>query len=447
MRQRFKNLDTWRGKLNATCACLAPPTAMVAVFVVGGVTSNTFIVDAHALAAPRQDAVFDDLANSVPTQPGVDGSLPTQAKSTIEVPFTGTTDGTVQPVPGVFGDASGIPGTVLAAYQKAARDLALSMPGCHITWPLLAGIGKVESDHASGGKVDVNGNTRGKILGPVLDGGPGMAAIADTDQGVYDGSATWDRAVGPMQFIPSTWSSVKVDADGDGQRNPQDIDDASLASGVYLCSGDDDLGTRAGQEAAVFRYNHSRPYVDLVLRIMEAYSQGDYTAIPSGTYGGTVFSPSYSSAIKTRQHKAKQQHSSSASGGTTTSSGGTSGGTTGGSTGGSAGGGVTLPGGDGGTSNPINEATKNLTQTLTDATGIVSGTVEKTLSLIEAKSVCSDALGPLATNSLVRPLLSTVIGDCAQQVEGKTQAQADSSVVGILNNVLKSLLGALAPKV
>ena len=61
------------------------------------------------------------------------------------------------------------------------------MPGCHITWPLLAGIGKVESAHASGGKVDANGNTRGKILGPVLDGGPGMAAIADTDQGVYDG--------------------------------------------------------------------------------------------------------------------------------------------------------------------------------------------------------------------------------------------------------------------
>jgi len=138
MRQQFKNLDTWRGKLTATWVCLAPPTAMVAVFVVGGVTSNTFIVDAHALSAPRQDAVFDDLANNVPQQPGVDGSLPTQDKSTVQVPVTGTTDGTVQPIPGAFGNASGIPGTVLAAYQKAARDLAMSMPGCHITWPLLA---------------------------------------------------------------------------------------------------------------------------------------------------------------------------------------------------------------------------------------------------------------------------------------------------------------------
>jgi hypothetical protein len=104
---------------------------MVAVFVVGGVTSNTFIVDAHALAAPREDAVFNDLANNVPKQPGVDGSLPTQEKSTVQVPITGTTTGTVQPIPGITGDTSGIPGTVLAAYQKAANDLALARSSPH----------------------------------------------------------------------------------------------------------------------------------------------------------------------------------------------------------------------------------------------------------------------------------------------------------------------------
>jgi membrane-bound lytic murein transglycosylase B len=381
-------------------------------------------------------------------------NVPSQA---IKAPASVPIPGAIAPaVPNGAADAvvagastSGIPSVALSAYQRAAQIIDAADTTCNVPWELIAAIGRVESNHGqyAGNTLNADGVSEPGVFGPQLNGRNGTQAIMDTDGGQLDHDTVFDRAVGPMQFIPSTWSSVKVDADGDGQRNPQDIDDASLASGVYLCSGDDDLGTRAGQEAAVFRYNHSRPYVDLVLRIMEAYSQGDYTAIPSGTYGGTVFSPSYSSAIKTRQHKAKQQHSSSASGGTTTSSGGTSGGTTGGSTGGSAGGGVTLPGGDGGTSNPINEATKNLTQTLTDATGIVSGTVEKTLSLIEAKSVCSDALGPLATNSLVRPLLSTVIGDCAQQVEGKTQAQADSSVVGILNNVLKSLLGALAPKV
>ncbi|NIK58056.1 lytic transglycosylase domain-containing protein [Kribbella shirazensis] len=273
MRQQFKNLDTWRGKLTATWVCLAPPTAMVAVFVVGGVTSNTFIVDAHALGAPRQDAVFDDLAKDVPNQPGVDGSLPSQEKSTIQVPVTGTTDGTVKPIPGVFGDTSGIPGTVLAAYQKAARDLAFSMPGCHITWPLLAGIGKVESGHASGGKVDANGNTRGKILGPVLNGGPGMAAIADTDQGAYDGNTAWDRAVGPMQFIPGTWNAFGADGNGDGVKDPHNVFDASRSAGEYLCSGGANLSDPQGLVQAVLRYNHSMEYVSTVLRWMQTYSK------------------------------------------------------------------------------------------------------------------------------------------------------------------------------
>ncbi|MEV4267222.1 lytic murein transglycosylase [Kribbella sp. NPDC049584] len=279
MRQQFKNLDTWRGKLSAACTCLAPPTAMVAVFVVGGVTSNTFIVDAHALAAPRQDAVFDDLAANVPNQPGVDGSLPTQEKSTIGVPVTGTTNGTVQPIPGAIGDTSGIPGTVLAAYQKAANDLALSMPGCHLTWPLLAGIGKVESAHASGGKVDANGNTRGKILGPVLDGSPGMAAIADTDQGVYDGNTTWDRAVGPMQFIPGTWRAFGADGNGDGIKDPHNVFDAARATGDYLCSGGANLADPEGLVQAVLRYNHSMDYVSTVLRWMQSYSK-DTVSVP-----------------------------------------------------------------------------------------------------------------------------------------------------------------------
>ena len=95
-------------------------------------------------------------------------------------------------------------------------------------------------------------------------------------------TARWDRAVGPMQFIPSTWSVVGVDADGDGQRNPQDVDDAALATAVYLCSGDDDLGTTAGQRAAVYRYNHSESYVDLVLSIMDAYLDGEFTSVPNG---------------------------------------------------------------------------------------------------------------------------------------------------------------------
>ena len=277
MRQQFRNLDTWRGKLTATWVCLAPPAAMVAVFVAGGVPSNQFVVDSHALSQPRQDSVFDDLIDDVPTVPGADGSLGTQKRSSIDVPITGVTDNKQQPITGIVGDASGIPGTVLAAYKKAATDLAASKPTCGITWPLLAGIGKVESSHASGGRVDANGNTRGQILGPVLDGGPGMASISDTDQGRYDGNTSWDRAVGPMQFIPGTWAAFGADGNGDGVKDPHNVFDAARAAGEYLCSGGADLRSPEGLVQAVLRYNHSMDYVSTVLRWMQAYSKSTVT--------------------------------------------------------------------------------------------------------------------------------------------------------------------------
>jgi hypothetical protein len=282
MRQQFKNLDTWRGKLTAVWVCIAPPTALVVVFVAGGVTSNTFIVDAQALSQPRTDTVFDELAGELPSGPGVDGSIPTEQRSQIEVPVTGAVDSPQQPTTGVTGDVSGIPGTVLAAYQKAANDLAVAQPNCGITWPLLAGIGKVESAHASGGRVDANGVTRGKILGPVLDGGPGMSAIADTDQGVYDGDTKWDRAVGPMQFIPGTWKSFGADGNGDGVKDPHNIFDAARAAGDYLCAGGANLKDPAGLVQAVLRYNHSMDYVSTVLRWMQTYGATTVT-IPDST--------------------------------------------------------------------------------------------------------------------------------------------------------------------
>src|SRR5215207_9552076 len=52
-----------------------------------------------------------------------------------------------------------LPARVLQAYQSAARDLARSDASCHLDWPLLAGIGKVESGHAFGGEVDRHGDT------------------------------------------------------------------------------------------------------------------------------------------------------------------------------------------------------------------------------------------------------------------------------------------------
>ena len=86
-----------------------------------------------------------------------------------------------------------------------------------------------------------------------------------------------------MQFIPSTWSVVGVDADNDGLRNPHDIDDAALAAAVYLCSGSEDLARTPGLRTAIFRYNHSTRYVDLVLSIARGYLDGEFTSVPNGT--------------------------------------------------------------------------------------------------------------------------------------------------------------------
>jgi len=167
----------------------------------------------------------------------------------------------------------GVPAPALTAYRRAAAVMGAADAACHLPWELLAAIGRVESDHGSFGdsRLDANGVARPAIVGRRLDGHGRVAAIPDTDAGQLDGDRRWDRAVGPMQFIPGTWRVVSVDADGDGRRDPQDIDDAALAAAVYLCAGSADLGTAAGREGAVHRYNHDDEYVALVLRVFETY--------------------------------------------------------------------------------------------------------------------------------------------------------------------------------
>ena len=138
---------------------------------------------------------------------------------------------------------NGIPTAALAAYQRAEQVINDADKSCHIDWALIAAIGRVESDHGryGGNRLDADGVSTPGIYGIPLDGSNGTARISDTDAGELDDDGVFDRAVGPMQFIPSTWSVVGVDGDGDGVRNPQDIDDAALATAVYLCSGTDDL--------------------------------------------------------------------------------------------------------------------------------------------------------------------------------------------------------------
>jgi membrane-bound lytic murein transglycosylase B len=172
--------------------------------------------------------------------------------------------------------ANGIPAAALRAYRTAEATMSIADPSCGLSWGLLAGIGRVESDHGRyGGAVLGNdGTSTPQILGLPLNGVGPVAAIADTDNGELDGDTRWDRAVGPLQFIPSTWAMVGVDGDGDGNRDPHDIDDAALAAAAYLCVGDNDLSTPAGVSDAVYSYNHSADYVALVTGIAHAYASG-----------------------------------------------------------------------------------------------------------------------------------------------------------------------------
>ena len=176
-----------------------------------------------------------------------------------------------------------LPSAALRAYKHAASSIDATDPGCHLPWTLLAGIGRVESDHGryGGSVLGDDGVPRPAIVGVALNGKGPVAAIRDTDHGDFDGDTVWDRAVGPMQFIPSTWlGGAERDGDGDGKKSPNDIDDASLAAAAYLCNAGGDLGDQTAENNAVFRYNPSDYYVALVTAFARGYKTGVFV-IPS----------------------------------------------------------------------------------------------------------------------------------------------------------------------
>ena len=163
--------------------------------------------------------------------------------------------------------ANDIPRRVLAAYATASIVIAEEQPSCHLGWTTIAAIGKIESndDRFGGATVLESGYGDRGITGPQLSGGE-FASIPDSDKGVWDGDPAWDRAVGPFQFIPQTWSTWGADGNADGRADPGHIDDAALAAARYLCHSGD-LSDAARWRAAVFSYNHSVEYVSQVASI------------------------------------------------------------------------------------------------------------------------------------------------------------------------------------
>lgn len=273
-RARHRYAGRSRRRLRTTALAVAAMAALTASQA-PGLTGDA--KDTHAGPAA------DDLPLSPPGGPFAALAPPGDGSYHTELPPLAARNGAPALAP-VLGREiraqSGIPATVLRAYRAAEAAVGRTDPGCRLPWELLAAIGKVESGQARGGAVDRKGTTLSRITGPPLNG-RGFALIRDTDGGAHDGDTVYDRAVGPMQFLPSTWARWGADGNRDGRADPNNVFDAALAAGHYLCAGDRDLGRAADLDRAVLSYNNSRAYVELVRYWLEFYSRGVHT-VPDG---------------------------------------------------------------------------------------------------------------------------------------------------------------------
>jgi hypothetical protein len=256
----------------------AAVTTTVAAVVVAALSASQ-APDVTADGNGRQTTADNAPTSDPSSQESATGNSPYYTdlpplNSPLPSPTTGT-------LPARGSAEAGIPATVLDAYKQAESELRRSKPGCNLPWQLLAAIGKVESGQARGGRVDAGGTTIGRIIGPQLDGN-GFALIKDTDNGVYDGNSSYDNAVGPMQFIPSTWAWAGRDGNGDGKEDPNNVYDAALAAGHYLCRNGWDLSVQADLNRAILSYNNSQDYLNTVLSWLEHYRRG-IQEVPDGT--------------------------------------------------------------------------------------------------------------------------------------------------------------------
>lgn len=113
-----------------------------------------------------------------------------------------------------------------------------------LPWSVLAGIGKVESNH---GRTDA--------------------------PGVHSG-ANPAGARGPMQFLPTTWSHYGVDADHNGVTTPYSPADAIPSAARMLCAEGARSGTLPDIRKALYAYNHAEWYVDRTLDWAVRYTSG-----------------------------------------------------------------------------------------------------------------------------------------------------------------------------
>nr|WP_243715660.1 lytic murein transglycosylase [Micromonospora sp. KC207] len=267
---------------------LTLPGLFLLALVAGTVAAGAMLVPA---SAPESRPVAVDATggtSGVGTAAPQDGLLP--GGSATPLP-SGASAGPVVPTPtGRPADALaawaqqtgakvGISPVAMQAYGYAELALAQTNRSCQLSWTTLAAIGYVESRHgqANGATLGQGGRALPEIIGDPLDGNGGRQRITDTDRGQYDRDTVYDRAIGPMQFIPTTWQEIGADADNDGRRDPHDLDDAALAAGNYLCKGGRNMTVPGDWWGAILSYNDVRRYAQDVFDKANAYGLASRT--------------------------------------------------------------------------------------------------------------------------------------------------------------------------
>jgi membrane-bound lytic murein transglycosylase B len=251
------------------------PAAIIRLIV--GLALGVLVIAALVMLLSPAPGAVPDAALAPPVEPAPrwaePAPLPPSPETATRAGVAGLVD--AEWVATVAGE-SGIPERALAAYAGAALAKNAERPDCDLGWNTLAGIGWVESRHGSYGGASIadDGTVSPPIIGIALDG-TSTDLIADTDGGEFDGDAEFDRALGPMQFIPASWRNWEIDGSGDGIADPHNIDDAALAAANYLCRAVPTLGDEASWREGIAAYNSAGSYLDAVATAAQRYAEAE----------------------------------------------------------------------------------------------------------------------------------------------------------------------------
>ncbi|WP_053412599.1 lytic transglycosylase domain-containing protein [Corynebacterium lactis] len=246
-----------RGKKRKSTGCGCLSVTALAVIVIIGVVGALSMFSGPVLPSLNKQPIPDHVPPAAAAPPPM-----------IDVHAPGRTSDQLHQWAQPIAQQTEVSEDALRAYGNAYVIAAESYPECHLEWNTLAGIGQIETRHGtySGNwlqpsRIDPDGVVRPPIIGPSLNGTGAFAEVRDTDGGALDGDSEYDRAVGPMQFIPETWARFATDASGDGVADPNNIDDAAATTARMMCSGGRDLSTPEGWASAVRSYNQSEQYL------------------------------------------------------------------------------------------------------------------------------------------------------------------------------------------